>query len=277
MASANPALVRELVRLGLERREAGWIVEEFAPDGDRAAEPAALAAAQRRLAGEPLQYVIGHWPFRTLDLDLDPRVLIPRPETEMVVDVIVHELSSMVVSAPAIMDLGCGSGAIGLSVLVELNDRGIPATLIGVDVDGGALEVARRNAVKHQMGRASFVQSSWFDSVDDSLRGRLNLIVANPPYIGADEFELLDPVLRHEPYRALVARDADGVVGFAELARIIEAAPGWLAPDGVLVCEHGSEQGRATVSAADRAGLSMAGTVRDLTGRDRFLVARGSP
>jgi len=136
------------------------------------------------------------------------------------------------------MDLGCGSGAIGLALLGELAQRGVAATLVGVDESDDALVVARANALKHDLQDARFVRSSWFDDVDEALRGRIDLIVANPPYVGADEFEHLDAVLRHEPLGAIISNDSGGVVGFEDLATIIASAPGWLAAKGVLVCEH---------------------------------------
>jgi release factor glutamine methyltransferase len=276
VTSASAALARELVDGGLSPREARWLVEEFAPGGDPAAVGALRAAARRRLAGEPLQYVIGHWPFRDLDLDLDARVLIPRPETEELVDVALAELARGGARAPLVLDLGCGSGAIGLALVSELAARGVVATLVGVDRSLDALVVARRNAAKNHVARASFVHSDWFDGLDASLRGRFELITANPPYVAADEFGDLDPVLRHEPRGALVANDAQGVGGFADVAAIVAHAPPWLTPGGALVLEHGASQGAAARAAAERAGLLGARTVADLAGRDRFLVARAS-
>lgn len=258
-----------LVADGLDPREARWLVEEFGED------PAALAAAAgRRRHGEPLQYVMGHWPFRTLDLDVDPRVLIPRPETEELVDVALAELAARDVVAPLLVDLGCGSGAIGLAVVAELAERGVSATLIALDSSTDALDVARANARKHGLGAVSFVCSSWFDDLDPSLAGRIDLLVANPPYIGADEIEGLDPVLRHEPRGALVAADEAGVPGFGDVARIIQQSPRWLAPRGTLVLEHGFAQRDAALRAATAAGFAHALDLDDMAGHPRILVAR---
>ena len=274
MASAEAILVDEVVALGLERREARWIVEEFAPGGDDSARSSVLGAAQRRLGGEPLQYVIGHWPFRSLDLDLDNRVLIPRPETEELVDVAIGELVRADASAPVIADLGCGSGAIGISLLVELAERGVRSSLIAVDSSPGALAVARRNAIKHHQVAVTFVESNWFNGVDPALRGRFDLIVANPPYVAADEFISLDQVLRYEPYAALVAGDMDGIRGFADVAQIITTAVSWLSTRGVLVVEHGADQGPAARAAALDAGFADVATTLDASGHERMLVAR---
>jgi release factor glutamine methyltransferase len=274
VTDVNDEFVAELVAAGLERREARWLVEEFVPGGDPDAATALRRAAARRRSGEPLQYIIGHWPFRELDLDVDERVLIPRPESEELVDVALKELAVIGVAAPTIVDLGTGSGAIGLSLLYELAQRGITATLIAIDESTEALDVARRNAVKHHLYAASFVQSSWFGSLDDSLRGRIDLIVANPPYVAATEFVTLDPVLRHEPYGAIVASDAKGVPGFGDLETIIGEAPEWLSVNGVLVCEHSNIHRDAALQLARAVGFREVDDHVDMAGLPRVLVAR---
>ena len=276
MTDANSDPVAELVGLGLERREARWLVEEFLPGGDPEARPALLAAAHRRLEGEPLQYIIGHWPFRSLDLDVDPRVLIPRPETEGLVDVALSELALSASIAPLLFDLGCGSGAIGLSLLDELRSRGVAATLVALDESGEALEVARVNARKHRLSSVSFVESSWFEAIDVSLQGRVDLIVANPPYVGETEFAGLDPVLGYEPLGALVAPDAEGVAGLEDLAIIVREATSWLRPGGSLVMEHGDAQRPALLALAERLGYVDVRDADDVSGRPRVFVARRS-
>ncbi len=274
MTDVNAELVSELVDAGLDRREARWLVEEFVPGGDPDAAPALRVAAKRRLNGEPLQYVIGHWPFRTLDLDVDERVLIPRPETEGLVDVALRELAACEVAAPLIVDLGCGSGAIGLSLLDELRQRGVAATLVAVDESLDALALARRNALKHRLHAASFVHSSWFESLDPSLRAHVDLVVANPPYVSEAEFVTLDPVLRHEPRGAIVSPDASGVGGFDDVEHVIQGASQWLAPRGVLVLEHANTHREAALDVARAAGFSHVEDLDDLAGQPRVLVAR---
>lgn len=274
MTDVSAELVNELVDAGLERREARWLVEEFLTAGDPDAAPAVRAAAQRRLDGEPLQYVLGHWPFRSLDLDVDHRALIPRPETEELVDVALKELATSEVAAPMIVDLGCGSGAIGLSLLDELRRRGVAGTLVAVDESLDALALARRNALKHGLHAVSFVQSCWFESLDPSLCSHVDLVVANPPYVSEVDFDVLDPVLRYEPLGALVSPDADGVPGFDDVAIIIREAPGWLAPRGVLVLEHSDTHREPVLAAALRAGFAQAHDLDDVAGRPRVLVAR---
>ncbi|MDE3008589.1 MAG: peptide chain release factor N(5)-glutamine methyltransferase [Acidobacteriota bacterium] len=274
MADAKPALQRDLVTRGLAAREARWLVDEFYLGADPDAFVALEGAVARRLSGEPLQYVIGHWPFRGLDLDVDPRVLIPRPETEELVTHALGELAALDVTTPLVVDLGCGSGAIGLALLDELAARGVRATVVAVDESTDALAVAKRNALKHGLHQISFVHSSWFDDLDPSLRGRVDLVVANPPYVGAREFTGLDEVLRYEPYGALVAADADGVEGFADVARVIRDSVAWLAERAVVVVEHGEGHGDAARSVAHAAGFAHVRDEKDLAGKDRVLVAR---
>jgi release factor glutamine methyltransferase len=272
--NVNDEFVAELVDAGIEVREARWLVEEFVPGGDSEAHEALRVAAARRLNGEPLQYIIGHWPFRSLDLDVDQRALIPRPETEELVSVALRELATAAVPAPLILDLGTGSGAIGLSLVSELFSRGVAASLIAVDESSDALALARQNARKHRLDAVSFVQSSWFDSLDESLRGRVDLIVANPPYVSERDFRDLDPVLRHEPRGAIVAADAAGVAGFADLDVVIRQAHAWLAPGGALVCEHGDTQRQALLELTVEMGYRFVEDLDDLSGRPRVLVAR---
>ena len=274
MPECNIDAVATLVAMGVERREARWIVEEFLPGGEPSEMPSVIAAGERRLRGEPLQYIIGHWPFRTLDLDVDPRVLIPRPETEELVDIALAELARGGSSSPLIVDLGCGSGAIGLALLSELRDRGVAAAVIAVDESLDALAVAKRNALKHKLMAVSFVHSSWFGELDPSLRGRVDLLVSNPPYVGEEEFRTLDRVLDHEPYGALVAPDEDEQPGLADLAHILDHGVEWVRPGGAVVLEHGAGQREALLACAVRAGWVDVVDHDDLSGRPRVLVGR---
>jgi release factor glutamine methyltransferase len=251
---------------GLEAREARWLVEEFG-----SGEPLEAAVA-RRLAGEPLQYVIGHWPFRDLDLLVDRRVLIPRPETEQVVDWALEAIPPGN-STVRVLDLGCGSGAIGLAIVSDLRHRGVEARLVALDESGGALEVARANARATSL-EATFVLSHWYDELDPAAAGGFDLIVANPPYVAHAELAGLDPVLTHEPEGALVADDTEDAEGFADVAAVIAGAPRWMAPGGAFVVEHGDRHGAPAREAARRAGLDEVRTRIDLAGRERALVAR---
>jgi release factor glutamine methyltransferase len=269
---ANSYLVNELIHAGLNRREARWLVEEFSPS-DPEGIAAMRAAAQRRLDGEPIQYVLGHWPFRSLDLDLDPRVLIPRPETEELVGHAFDELMQRRLKEPLIVDLGCGSGAIGLSLLYELRQLGVNATLVAVDSSRDALDVTHANAAKHDL-EVTTVHSSWFEALDETLRGRVDLIVANPPYVGVAEFATLDPVLDYEPFAALVSEDTKHAQGFRDLQVIIGQSFSWLVANGLLICEHGNMQRAAVLQSAQDAMFADVQDLDDMFGNPRFLIAK---
>lgn len=223
---------------------------------------------QRRAVGEPLQYVVGRWGFRRLDLLVDRRVLIPRPETEQVVEVALEEVRRLGVRRPVVVDLGTGSGAIALSLALE-----VPGSEVwGVDESPDALAVARANlagAGTLVATRVRLVEGSWFDPLPAELRGRVTLAVANPPYVAEDE-ELPPEVADWEPTGALVA----GPTGMEDIGTIIDAAPAWLARPGVLVVELAPAQAERAVSLALAAGFESAAVRPDLAGRLRALVAR---
>lgn len=259
-------------------REARWLVREIAgadrswhqllddvPDGGARDRFAAMVA--RRVAGEPLQYVIGHWPFRTLDLLVDPRALIPRPETEQVAEVALAELDALDRPAPVVVDLGTGTGALALSIAVERPGT----TVLGVEASPAALELALENRDRVGLGarRVALAAGSWFARLPDDLRGVVDLIVTNPPYVATGDE--LDPSVRaHEPADALFAGDD----GLDDLRLIIAQSPGWLAAHGVLVAEIGATQADAVMALAAAAGFAHVEVRPDLAGRDRILVAR---
>lgn len=276
---------RRLTDAGIEQAssEARWIIE--VASGMEGAElllglhePATQrgvahldAMVERRLAGEPLQYVLGSWGFRTLDLLCDRRALIPRPETEQVVEVALTELDRLLLARPeghraVAVDLGTGTGAIALSVAVER-----PGTEVwGVDASADALAVARANLAGLGMagGRVRLVEGDWFAPLPDNLRGLIDLVVTNPPYIAAHE-ELPASVVDWEPAGALVA----GPSGLECYERIFADASAWLAPGGVVVAEMGATQGEAVCAIASREGLVGCRAEQDHAGLDRVVVA----
>lgn len=222
----------------------------------------------RRAEGEPLQYVLGSWGFRTLELMVDRRVLIPRPETESVVEVALAELDRLGGRdrSTRVVDLGTGSGAIALSIAVERVRTEVWAT----DVSEDALRVARANVagIGRPGARVRTEVGHWFDALPSMLRGTIDMVVTNPPYV-ATTVELPDEVARWEPAGALHS----GADGLDDLRRILAAAPAWLAPAGVLVSELSPEQADAAVELA-LVGFQEAFVASDLTGRPRALVAR---
>jgi release factor glutamine methyltransferase len=230
---------------------------------------------ERRAAGEPLQYVLGSWAFRTLDLFLDRRVLIPRPETEVVAGVALDELDRSLAAAgrdpravpPVVVDLGTGSGAIALSIAVER----VHAQVWATDASEDALDIARANlaGIGRHASRVQLVHGDWFDALPGHLAGRIDLVVSNPPYVAASEE--LPPIVRDwEPALALVP----GPTGLEAYERIVPGARRWLAPGGVVVLEIGAGQGAALCSLAAEAGYASAVVLPDLAGRDRAVVLR---
>jgi release factor glutamine methyltransferase len=233
--------------------------------------PFVQAMVARRAAGEPLQYVLGRWGFRRLDLLVDRRVLIPRPETETVVDVALAELARLrpsLAGPPTVVDVGTGSGAIALSIAAEVTDARVWAT----DASAGALAVARANLAglgSRAAVRVTLGQGRWFDPVPPELAGRVHLAVSNPPYVA--ESEPLPPeVADWEPREALVA----GETGLEAVAEVVRLAPRWLARPGALVVEIAPHQAEAAADLARRAGFAHVEVRPDLQGRLRALVAR---
>jgi release factor glutamine methyltransferase len=275
-------------RLGLAR-EARWLTEEAS--GRPAAEwhePATARGAarlstmvERRLAGEPLQYVIGHWPFRDLELMVDRRVLIPRPETEITAEVALEEAARAGArrepsnpwggSVPAfpVADLGTGSGALALALASELPEAEVWAT----DADADALHVAGANLAGAGLvaTRVRLAHGLWYEALPEALRGRLVVIVSNPPYVGEAEYAALPPEVRdHEPRAALVP----GPRGTEALEELLDGAPGWLAPEGALVLELAPHQAAPLAERARLIGYRQVEVRPDLAGRDRVLVGR---
>ncbi len=269
-----------VVRLG-SKAEARWIVEEAASGTWPALldEPVSVRAQgyfdqmlDRRAAGEPLQYVLGRWAFRQLDLLVDRAVLIPRPETEHVVEVALAELALLasVVADPVVVDLGTGSGAIALSLAAE----GRPGAVWATDVSAEALAVARANLVGLGGWRAARVRlaaGSWWDALPGELMGQVALAVSNPPYVSTAEMAGLPPVVADwEPALALHG----GPRGLDAIEAIVAGAGDWLARPGTLVVELAPSQAAAAEALAHAAGFDETRVEKDLAGRDRALVGR---
>jgi release factor glutamine methyltransferase len=217
---------------------------------------------KRRGQREPLQYVLGETEFFHLKLKVDRRALIPRPETEQLCELITQRLPA---PPPAILDLGTGGGAIALALAAFYAQAAVTA----IDVSEDSLALARENAVALGLdGRLRLLRSDWFAALEPD--ARFDLIVANPPYLSESEAAATLPEVReHEPRAAL----SPGRVGTEALAHLIAEAPRFLAEEGLLALETGIDQHGRLQELATAAGFARVESCRDLTGRDRFLLA----
>lgn len=268
---------------GDRSQEARWLVErvsdfsasELRLHGDELVSTRSIAffdaLVTRRVTGEPLQYVLGRWSFRTLELHVTPAVLIPRPETEHVAEYAVRAAIEAYINgrAPVVVDLGTGSGAIALSIAVECPASQVWAT----DVSSSALAVARANlaGLGRAASRVTIVEGSWFDALPLDLAGDIDVLVSNPPYVD-EASDLPDDVRLHEPHLALFADDN----GYAFVRTLIDGATHWLRPGGTLVLEMGETQTARALDQATNVGLVDAEAIIDMAGRPRGIVARRS-
>ena len=277
-------LAAEVLLLHVLGRNRTWLYTHSEERMDAAASDRFFALIARRAAGEPTQYLTGRQEFWGLEFEVTPAVLIPRPETEHVVEVALERLGSrgievdMTTGAPSpalrVADIGTGSGCLAVALARELPH----AVVFASDISAAALEVARRNAARHGVSdRIHFLKTNLLDDLlhESGITGResglLDLIVSNPPYVARDDLERLKPEVReHEPRAALIG----GETGVEIYARLIEQAARWLAPGGILVLELG-------YGAADRVrGMLQAqpdwtnvSTTDDLAGIPRVLAA----
>ena len=216
---------------------------------------------EQREAGEPVAYITGRRGFWSLDLEVTPATLIPRPETELLVELALERLP---IDRPChVLDLGTGSGAIALAIARERPAVQVTAT----DASSDALVVAQGNARRHHIGNISFVHGDWFAPLGDK---RFDVIVSNPPYIESSDPHLQQGDLRFEPMSAL----ASGIDGFNDIRRIIGDAGLHLLPGGWLLFEHGWQQGDAARALLRDAGFVELSTARDLEDRDRVSLGR---
>ena len=231
------------------------------PLDDAAALRFEALVAQRR-AGEPVAYLIGQRGFWRFDLEVTPDTLIPRADTECLVE---QALARLPNDRPLrLLDLGTGTGAIALALANERPRAGV----VAVDLSPGAAAVARRNALRVGVAeRVEVREGAWFAPVAGE---RFDLIASNPPYIEDDDPHLAEGDLRFEPRSAL----ASGADGLDDLRLIVRDAPAHLRPGGWLLVEHGWQQGTAVRALFDAAGFNDIGTVGDLEGRDRVTLGR---
>lgn len=273
------ALLDQTAEVVGSRHEARWLCEvAVGLDGDELAavldEPATVrtvahldAMVARYRAGEPLAYVLGRWSFRHLDLAIDRRVLIPRPETELVAGLAI-ELSAAVPGPRTVADLGTGSGAIGLSLAFELPVA--DTTVWMTDVSDDAIAVARANlaGIGRTARNVRIASGPWFDALPSDVV--CDVVVSNPPYVAVGSPDLGESVRDWEPGSALFA----GTDGLDDIRTLIAGAPDRLAADGHLVLEIGADQGGAVRDLLDTHGYRDAAIRPDLAGHDRVAVGR---
>ncbi|MEO6799118.1 MAG: peptide chain release factor N(5)-glutamine methyltransferase, partial [Rhodanobacter sp.] len=251
----------ELLLLHVLQKTRSWLFTHADDALDSEVQKAYEVLLTRREAGEPVAYIIGHRGFWTLDLEVGPATLIPRAETELLVELALQRLSPD--CSGHVADLGTGSGAIALAIARERPRAQVVAT----DLSVAALEVARRNAARHAIDNVSFVQGDWLVPLTGQC---FALIVSNPPYIEAADPHLERGDLRFEPVSALVS----GADGLEDIRRIVDAARHHLGPAGWLLFEHGWNQGAAARRLLLDAGYVDVSTAQDLEQRDRVSGGR---
>jgi release factor glutamine methyltransferase len=251
----------ELLLLHVLQKPRSWLFTHADEVLEMDVQTAFSALLDRRAAGEPVAYLVGHRGFWTLDLEVTPATLIPRPETELLVELALQRLPPGF--SGQVADLGTGSGAIALAIASERPQAQVVAT----DASGAALEVARRNAQRHAITNVGFVQGDWLAPLADR---RFDLIASNPPYIEAADPHLARGDLRFEPASAL----ASGRDGLDDIRRIVDGARHHLAPGGWLLFEHGWNQGNVAHALLRDAGYAEVFTAQDLEQRDRVSGGR---
>lgn len=246
----------EILLLHVLRRDVMWLYahDDEMPSAEALA--AFLQLLQRREQGEPVAHLIGRRGFWTLDLAVNAHTLIPRPETELLVEFALEKI--LAGSAEAVLDLGTGSGAIALAVKSERPS----CVMTAVDASADALAVARANAARLHLP-IEFLQGSWFAPLSGR---RFQVILSNPPYIPQDDRHLVQGDVRFEPRSALVS----GADGLDDIRLLVQSAPVHLLPGGWLALEHGFDQAAAVRALMQATGFTQVGSRRDLGSQERI-------
>ena len=253
-----------------ERQEAAWLLEHIIgvsilelkfrleQELTEIQQQTYLDGLARIEQGEPLAYITGSQPFWTLDLKVTHDTLVPRPDTEILVETV---LNLPLAQDANIVDLGTGTGAIALALASERPQWQVTAT----DIYQPTLDVAKENALKHGLTQVKFACGAWFEALDQQ---KFDLIVSNPPYIDPDDIHMQK--LKSEPERALIAANH----GLADIETIIRQGKDWLKPRGWIVLEHGYDQGQAVRNMFEQQGFKQIQTIKDYGGNDRVSLGQ---
>ena len=238
-----------------------WLIAHEHDDVQSGAQDELETLIQRRIDGEPIAYILGNRQFYGLNLAVTPATLIPRPDTEILVDIALEKIA--VNQAAQILDLGTGTGAIALAIAQQRPQ----AQVTGVDASKPALDVAINNSQQLHIANSHFVLSDWFNNLNDI---RFDVIVSNPPYIEEADSHLNQGDLRFEPLSAL----ASGADGLDDIRRITDGCLIHLKPQGWLMLEHGYNQAESVRELMAQAGLVAIETFKDLGGNDRVTIGK---
>jgi len=214
---------------------------------------------EKRITGTPVSYLREEREFWSRSFKTSPDVLIPRPDTELLIDIVLHKFTTK--QALKILDLGTGSGAIAITLALELDSAQVTA----VDFSQEALSIARHNASQHTVSNIQFIHSDWFNNVPSET---FDLVVSNPPYIDCDDPHLQEGDVRFEPHSALVAEHN----GFSDIEHITQNAMTFLKPRGILLFEHGYQQGKQVQILLESSGFKATEQFQDLQGHTRATL-----
>lgn len=261
--SDTPRIDSEVLLQHALQKNLAWLIAHSNEYATAEQLKAFYALIAERAEGQPIAYLVGYKEFWSLKLKVNQHVLIPRGDTETLVELALEHLPKQ--QASTVLDLGTGSGAIALSIAKERPN----SSVVAVDAHSNALEVAKHNQQLHKLENVELLVSNWFDSVPSN---EFDMIVSNPPYVAAKDPHLEQGDLRFEPDTALIATNN----GFDDLHHIIEQAPNHLKHDGYLIVEHGFEQAEQVATAFEHRGFSNAVTHNDINQLPRCSIGQWS-
>lgn len=258
--SESPQLDAELLLAHCLNKSRSYLFTWNDKAVDRTTQQQFSQLVAKRLTDYPIAYLLGHQEFWSLNLVVTQDTLIPRPETELLVETALDKMKHL--DTPKILDLGTGTGAIALALATERPD----ATIIASDYSREALNIAKQNAVSHQINNVAFIESNWFESI---IEKEFDLIVSNPPYIKSADPHLQQSI-RHEPLQALVS----GETGLDDINRILQQAPYYQKTGSWIIIEHGYDQGNDVPLLLKHFGFSHIGCLKDYSNNDRLSLGK---